>query len=79
MVGGPVTYWLSTSGVDLGKMMGGELSFSGMLMDPVMYGSFGSWVVWYAVGVSIVSTLGATVYPAWRAARTDPAQAMRVV
>ena len=78
-MGGPVSYWLATSGVNITKMMGDDLSMGGVLMDPVMYGSFGSWVVWYAVGVSIASTLGATAYPAWRAARTDPAQAMRVV
>ncbi len=79
LVGGPVSYWLATSGVNITRMMGNDLSMGGVLIDPVMYGSFGAWVVWYAVGVSIVSTLGATAYPAWRAARTDPAQAMRVV
>jgi ABC-type lipoprotein release transport system permease subunit len=78
IVGGSVAYWLATWGVDIRAIMGNDLSMGGVLIDPVMYGSFGSWVVWYALGVSIVSTLGATAYPAWRAARTDPAQAMRV-
>jgi ABC-type lipoprotein release transport system permease subunit len=78
LVGGPVSYWLATWGVNIKWMMGDDLSIGGVLIDPVMYGSFGAWVVWYALGVSIAATLGATVYPAWRAARTDPAQAMRI-
>ncbi|MBN1918507.1 MAG: ABC transporter permease [Verrucomicrobia bacterium] len=77
LVGGPVAYWLSAWGVDIRAMMGDDLSMGGVLIDPVMHGDFGLWIVWYALGVSLVATLGATAYPAWRAARTEPAQAMR--
>ena len=50
-----------------------------VLLDPVVYGSFGPWLVWYALGVSLAATLAATVYPAWFAVRTDPAEALRAV
>lgn len=77
--GGPFAYWLATEGVNIAKMMGGETSLGGVLLDPVMYATFGVWVVWYALAISMVSTLMASVYPAWFARRTDPADALRVV
>ncbi|MFC1462862.1 ABC transporter permease [Verrucomicrobiota bacterium] len=77
--GGSVAHLLATKGVNIAKMMGGEMSMGGVLLDPVMYGSFGLWIVWYALGISLVSTLAASIYPAWFATRTDPADALRVV
>ena len=64
--------------VDLAKLLGGELGFAGVLFDPVMYADFGWWVVWYALGVSLVATFVASIYPAWFAAKTRPAEALRV-
>jgi len=77
--GGPFAYWLATEGVNIAKMMGGETSLGGVLLDPVMYATFGVWVVWYALAISLVSTLVASIYPAWFATRTNPADALRVV
>jgi len=78
LLGGPVAYLLATKGVDISSLMGGDFSFGGVLLDPVMYGEFGAWVVWYAFVVSMAATLVASLYPARFAARTDPADALRV-
>jgi len=79
MIGGPVTWLLATKGVDFSELMGGEVAIENVLLDPVVYGSFGLWLVWYALGVSLAATLAAAVYPAWFAVRTDPAEALRTV
>ena len=78
-LGGYFAYRLATRGVSLTKMMGGELSFGSVLLDPVIYGDFGYWVLWYAIAISLASTIVASVYPAWYATRTDPAEAIRKV
>jgi ABC-type lipoprotein release transport system permease subunit len=78
-LGGFFAYRLATRGVDLTKLMGGELSFGSVLLDPTIYGDFGLWILWYALGISLVSTVAASIYPAWYATRTDPATAMRKV
>ena len=78
LIGGSVAYWLATTGVDISKFMAGETAIGGVLLDPVMYGSFGTWIVWYALTVSLTATSLATIYPAWFATRTNPADALRV-
>jgi ABC-type lipoprotein release transport system permease subunit len=78
-LGGYFAYRLATKGVSLVKMMGGEMSFGSVLLDPVVYGDFGLWVLWYALGISLAATLVASIYPAWYATRTDPAEAIRKV
>jgi len=49
-----------------------------VLLDPVIYGDIGWWIVPYVFAVAIGATVVASVYPAWYAARTDPAVALRV-
>ena len=49
-----------------------------MLFEPVIYGDFGWWIVPYVFVVAIGATVLASLYPAWFAARTDPAVALRV-
>jgi ABC-type lipoprotein release transport system permease subunit len=78
-LGGYLAYRLATRGVSLAKMMGDELSIGNVLFDPIIYGDFGAWVFWYALGISLASTIVASVYPAWYATRTDPAEAIRKV
>jgi len=79
LIGGSVAYLLATKGVDITEMMGGEISLAGVLMDPIIYGSFGPWIVTYAFCVSITATVVASIYPAWFAIRTKPADALRAV
>jgi ABC-type lipoprotein release transport system permease subunit len=79
LLGAPFAYLLSVRGVDIAAMTGGELAFENVLFDPVVYGEFGPWIVWQALGVSLAATVCASIYPAWFATRTDPAEALRVV
>jgi len=79
MLGGPAAYLLATKGVNLAAFVGDDLSFGGVLLDPRVYGDFGIWLIWYALAVSVAATAVASIYPAWLAARIDPADALRVV
>jgi len=79
LLGGSGAYYLATEGVDFSSIMGDDLSFSNVLFEPVIYGNFGSWLVWYALAISIAATVAASIYPAWLATRVNPADALRIV
>jgi ABC-type lipoprotein release transport system permease subunit len=78
LLGLPFVWTLATSGIDLSRYMGASYSFQGVLIEPVIFGDFGAWTAWYVFAVAIVVTVIASLYPAWFAARTDPADALRV-
>jgi ABC-type lipoprotein release transport system permease subunit len=78
LTGGPASYYTATRGISLEALMG-DTAFGNVLLDPVLYGSFGPWMIGYAFGISIVSTVIASIYPAWLATKTDPADALRIV
>ncbi len=77
-LGLPVLWLFATKGVDLSKFMGTSYAFQGLILDPVIYGDLGLWIVPWVVAVAIGATVLASLYPAWFAARTDPAVALRV-
>lgn len=77
-LGLPLVWRLARTGLDLTRYLGGSYSFQGVLIEPVIYGDIGIWAAWYVFAVAIVSTVLASLYPAWFAARTDPAGALRV-
>jgi lipoprotein-releasing system permease protein len=77
-IGGSVAHWLATRGVDLRSLMGEDFSFGDVLLDPYIYGDFGSWIIAYALAVSIAATVAASLYPAWIASRVEPADALRM-
>ncbi|MBN1361578.1 MAG: ABC transporter permease [Sedimentisphaerales bacterium] len=79
LVGGSGAYYLASHGVDLEALMGGDASFGAVLLDPVVYGDFGFWLIWYALVIAEVATVGASIYPAWMAVRIDPADALRTI
>jgi ABC-type lipoprotein release transport system permease subunit len=77
----PILHRWSTAGIDLLAMMPASedgLAFSGVLIDRFYYPSFGAWVMPAALGMSLIATVLASLYPAWFASRTDPAAALRV-
>jgi ABC-type lipoprotein release transport system permease subunit len=74
----PIIWVFARRGIDFGRFLGGTYSFQGVLFDPVICGDFGWWIVAYVTAVSMGATTLASLYPAWYAARTDPAVALRV-
>jgi lipoprotein-releasing system permease protein len=78
VLGLPLVWYLARYGLDFSNYMGSSYSFQGVLIEPKIFGDFGLWTVWYAFAVSVAATALASVYPAWFAARTNPADALRV-
>jgi ABC-type lipoprotein release transport system permease subunit len=77
-LGLPFVWLLATRGIDLSRYMGASYSFQGVLIEPIIYGDAGAWTAWYVLIVAIVVTVAASLYPAWFASRTNPADALRV-
>jgi ABC-type lipoprotein release transport system permease subunit len=77
-LGLPFVWVLATKGLDLSRYMGASYSFQGVLIEPIIYGDAGAWTAWYVLSVAIVVTVTASLYPAWFASRTNPADALRV-
>lgn len=77
-VGLPLLWYLQAYGLDLRNVMG-ELSMAGVVIDPIWYGhhDFPSYVQ-AALGLTGVTLISA-LYPALRAARFRPVEAMRRV
>ncbi|MFB3141209.1 MAG: ABC transporter permease [Acidobacteriota bacterium] len=67
--------YLTTQGLDLSTWIG-ELSMLGTRMDPVLKASWGwDYVIWSALGL-LLATLLAALFPAVKAARLNPVQAL---
>ena len=77
-LGAPLVWYLQVYGLDLRNVMG-ELSMAGVVIDPIWYGrhDFSSYAQ-AALGLALVAVVSA-LYPAVRAARFRPAEAMRRV
>jgi ABC-type lipoprotein release transport system permease subunit len=77
-LGGPLAWLIATRGLDFTGVMGKSWALSGTVLDPIIYGTFGPWILRETFTVAVGATVLASLYPAWFAARTDPAQALRV-
>ena len=78
LLGAPLLWYLQVYGLDLRSVMG-ELSMAGVVVDPIWHGrhDFPSYVQ-AALGLAAVAVVSA-LYPAIRAARFRPVEAMRRV
>lgn len=74
----PFLWHLATYGLDFRGMMGNNYSFAGLIVEPILYGDLGVWILPEAFLIGLSATILASLYPAWYAARTDPAVALRV-
>jgi ABC-type lipoprotein release transport system permease subunit len=75
----PFLWHLAHYGLDFRAWMGKSYSFAGLIVEPVLFGDLGFWIVPEAFLIALGATMLASLYPAWYAARTDPAVALRVV
>lgn len=65
-------------GLDLSKLSGGELDIAGVSMnDTIIRSQFDALRWGAATGVVVLVILASSLYPAWRAMRLDPVEAMR--
>jgi len=77
LLGGLFDYYIVTQGVDFSTSSGEGLAYEGVILNPVIYGVVRVWPIGLAVvSVFFVSALAA-VWPAFRAARLSPIEAMR--
>ncbi len=78
-VGLPLVALLAEYGIDFSSLYGeADLAVSNVLIDPIIYGDFGWWLLPLAFGLSLIATTLSSLYPAWYALGTDPANALRV-
>jgi len=73
----PGLWYLITHGLDLRGFISSEMTFEGVLMDPIIRARFGWWMVPYVLRLAMAATLIGAIYPAIFAARVDPAAALR--
>jgi lipoprotein-releasing system permease protein len=79
MIGVPCAYWIATKGIDFASIYGtNDMSVSNILIDLVFKGDFGWWLVPLSFVLALTATILSSLYPAWYAAKTDPAAALRV-
>lgn len=75
--GGGTHLWFSTYGIDMEALMGGGTAMMGTFMDPVIHTEL-SWdrVVQLTLLI-FAATLGSGIYPALKAGRVTPVEALR--
>lgn len=78
LLGLPFVWALATRGIDLRRYMGSNYSFQGVFIEPVIYGDAGAWTASYVLTAAMLVTVVASLYPAWCASKTNPADTLRV-
>jgi ABC-type lipoprotein release transport system permease subunit len=79
LLGAALTWYLVEQGIDLRSLISETLEFGGVVFDPVMRAA---WDLGYMVRIALyvlALSLLASLYPARKAARIEPAEAMRHV
>ena len=77
VVGGGTHWWFSRHGLDFSAMMGGDTAIMGTFIDPVIYTELSRGRVIELTLIVFVATLASGIYPAVKAARVTPVQALR--
>ena len=66
------------NGLDLTDMMPADITFGGIVFNPVMHPAIELRHLVQSVALTTVIGLSASLYPAWHAARLDPAESVKV-
>jgi ABC-type lipoprotein release transport system permease subunit len=79
VIAGP--YWyLATKGIDYSAMLGSSgAEVAGVAMAPILYVRVHVESALTIAAAVVLATLASGLYPAWRAGRADPAEAVRLV
>jgi ABC-type lipoprotein release transport system permease subunit len=75
----PWYYFLYHTGIDLSGAFGGDFSYGGVLVDPVMKARLFKESVMAILGGVFVLALLAGLYPAWRAGRVPPVESLKTI
>jgi len=77
VIGLPFTWGLFRDGLDFSGLMSSDMSFSGSVIDPVIVPFFHFRQILVSLySILVIGTL-ASIYPALRASKLDPAEAMK--
>jgi len=76
-IGGGAHLWLSHTGIDIAALMGDNTAMMGTFMDPIIRTELSGERVWQLTAIIFAATLGSGIYPAIKAARVTPVQALR--
>jgi ABC-type lipoprotein release transport system permease subunit len=71
-------YYMSEIGIDLSQMYAGNAEVSGVAMDPILYSQIYPEHALVIAVVVVLATLASGLYPAWKAGRTSPSDAIRL-
>jgi ABC-type lipoprotein release transport system permease subunit len=77
VLGGLLDLYLVVYGFDLSASVEEGFSFSGVMLDPVIRGSVRPVTIVYVILAVFVVSIGASLWPAVRASRLQPVEAMR--
>lgn len=79
VIAGP--YWaLATKGIDYSALLGSSgAEVAGVAMEPILYVRLDPESALVIAAAVVLATLASGLYPAWRAGRVDPADAVRLV
>ncbi|MEX1362410.1 MAG: FtsX-like permease family protein [Nannocystaceae bacterium] len=72
-------YYLSTEGIDYSALVGENAEVAGVAMDPILYVRIYPESALVIAAAVVLATLASGLYPAWRAGRANPADAIRLV
>lgn len=74
--GGGAHLWFAHAGIDVGALLGSSTAMMGTFMDPVIHTELSSQRVLQLTLIIFAATLGSGIYPAIKAARVTPVQAL---
>lgn len=77
ILGSLLTWYLQSVGIDLRDFMQGNLEFGGVVFDPIMRAAWDYSYMLQMAGFMLLLSLVAAIYPALKAGRIVPAEALR--
>ncbi|MDQ6983088.1 MAG: FtsX-like permease family protein, partial [Ghiorsea sp.] len=79
LITAPWYYYLFHYGIDLSASMGGDLSYGGVLVDPIFKARLFPESMVFILGSVFALALAAGAYPAWKAGSTPPIESLKTI